>query len=344
MFSFFKDDLAIDLFIDMGTANTIISAKDKGVVMNEPSVVAYSEISPGKRRIVAVGLDAKEKVARTPGNLTQAKPLKQSVISDFDITETMLSYYLSRPEVLKCSKKPTTVMSIPMNVSDVEKEALIEAAQKAGARKVHLVEETLVAAVGAGIDIMQAKGSMLIDIGGGTTEIVIIALTDIVFGKTIRVGGYKMDEAIVQYMKEKKRLIINEQTAENLKMENGTACPKKDIRSCQVTGRDVDSGLTKTIEVTSDEVGQAMDSCIQEIINEIHQSLENTPPELVSDIIESGIILTGGGALVRDIDFRIENEIRLPVKVARSPLTSTAQGGEVIMKNRELLEKLIIEI
>lgn len=345
MLSLFRDPLDADLFVDIGTANTLVASKKDGVLVNEPSVVAYNEVSTEKKDIIAVGAKAKELVKKTPGNITQSKPLKTGVISDFKITETMLEYFLSRPELKKvANNSPNLIMSIPHGINDVEKVALIDAAKSAGAKKVNLVDEILVAALGAKIDIQQAKGSMMVDIGGGTTNIAIIALNDIVFGTTIKVGGYKMDEAIKQYLKEKKRLIVSEQAAEDIKINIGTACPKKDIRTITITGRDCDSGLPKNISVTSDEIGEAIDHCIQEIINEIHATLENTPPELVSDVIESGIVLTGGGALVRDIDFRIENDIRLPIRIAENPILTTALGGEILLNNRTLLEKLKQEI
>lgn len=343
MFSFLRDATDVDLFIDIGTSNTFVAAKNKGIIANEPSVIAYNEMSPGKKNIVGVGLEAIKLVSLSPGNITAARPLKNGIISDYKITEVMMKYYLSLPEVRKVSRHPNVILSIPYNATDVEKEALVDAAKQAGSKKVHLMENSLVAAIGAELNIQSAQGCMLVDIGGGSTEIAIISLSDIVYGKIVRTGGSKMDFTIKQYLKEKKSLIISEAAAEKIKVELGTACPKKDIRYGQVSGRDAETGLIRSIEISSDEIGDAMSHHIDEIINEIHHTLENTPPELVSDIIESGIVLTGGGALIRDIDFRIENEIRLPVHISQNPLAIVAMGGNIILKNKDLIEKLSID-
>jgi len=346
MFSFFKDEGATvaDYYIDLGTANTLIAARGRGVVVNEPTLIAYSEVSPGKRKVVAVGLDARDKIAKTPGNLTGLRPLKDGVIADFDTTETMLRYFLSRPGMKALFSRPRIVISLPYGVTEVEKRAAIDAGKAAGAREVYLIDEPMAAAIGAGLPVKEAKGSMIIDIGGGTTEVAVIALADIVYCQAVRLGGHKFDEAIIEYMKKKKALILNEATAELLKVQIGTACPKKDIKTMTVTGRDYNSGLMKTLEISSEDVGNAMDGHIQGIINAIHLALEQTPPELVSDIIETGIILAGGGALIRDIDIRIQNEVRLPVRIAPDPLTTIARGGEKVLEDPELLEKIQLQV
>ncbi len=346
MFSFFKDDngSAADYYIDLGTANTLIAARGKGVVVNEPTLIAFSEVSPGKRKVVAVGLEAREKVLKTPGNITSLRPLKDGVIADYDTTEAMLKYFLAKPGLKGLFKRPKIVISLPFGVTEVEKRAAIEAGKAAGAKEVFLIDEPMAAAIGAGLPIKEAKGSMIIDIGGGTTEVAVIALADIVYCQAVRIGGHKFDEAIVDYMKKKKALIINESVAETLKVTIGTACPKKDIRTMEVTGRDYNSGLTKTMEISSEDVGNAMEDCLRDIINAIHLALEQTPPELVSDIIESGIVLAGGGALIRDIDLRIQNEVRLPVKIAEDPLTAIARGGEFVLNDPVLLDKILLEI
>lgn len=346
MFSFFKDEGATiaDYYIDLGTANTLIAARGRGVVVNEPTLIAFSEVSPGKRKVVAVGLDARDKVAKTPGNITSLRPLKDGVIADFDTTETMLRYFLSRPGMKALFSKPRIVISLPYGVTEVEKRAAIDAGKAAGAKEVYLIDEPMVAAIGAELPVKEARGSMIIDIGGGTTEVAVIALADIVYCQAVRIGGHKFDEAIIEYMKKRKALILNETTAEQLKIQIGTACSKKDIQSMTVTGRDYNSGLMKTLDISSEDVGNAMDSYIQGIINAIHLALEQTPPELVSDIIETGIVLAGGGALIRDIDIRIQNEVRLPVRIAPDPLTTIARGGEKVLEDPELLEKIQLQI
>lgn len=344
MFSFLKDSRQGELFIDMGSTQTLISAKGKGVIACEPSVIAYNEMTPGKKNIIGVGFEAIKLASLSPGNITAARPLKNGIISDYKITEVMMNYFLNLESVKAIGRKPQVILATPYNATDVEKKALQDAAKNAGAKKVTLMENSLVAAVGANLNIQSAVGCMLIDIGGGTTEIAIISLSDIVYGKMVKSGGNKMDASIKHYLKVKKHLIIPETEAEKVKIELGTACPKKDIRYGLVTGRDVETGLVKTLEISSDEIGEAMSHHIDEIINEIHTTLENTPPELVSDIIESGIILTGGCALIRDIDYRIENEIRLPVKISENPISIVALGGEKVLNNKELIEKLSIDM
>ncbi|GIL17391.1 MAG: rod shape-determining protein [Oligoflexia bacterium] len=346
MFSFFKaeEPSGADIYVDLGTANTLIAARGKGVIINEPTVIAYNEVSPGKRKVVAVGQEAKDTVARTPGSIMAYRPLKDGVIADFETTETMLRFFMNQPGMKSFWRKPRIVISLPYGVTDVEKRAAIDAGKSAGAKDVILVDEPMCAALGAGLPIKDPKGSMIIDIGGGTTEVAVIALADIVYCQAVRVGGHRLDQAIVDYMKKKKNLIISEFVAEELKVAIGTACPKKDIKSMNVTGRDVDSGLNRTIEITSEDIGNAMDDSIKEIINAIHAALEKTPPELVSDIIEEGIVLAGGGALIRDLDIRLENEIRLPVRIAESPLLAIARGGEKALSDPDLLEKIRLEV
>lgn len=345
MFGFFKDDgSAADLYIDLGTANTLIAAKGKGVVLNEPTLIAFSEVSPGRRKIIAVGLEARDKIQKTPGNISSLRPLKDGVIDDFDTTETMLRYFLSRPAVKARGGKPRVIISLPFGVTEVEKKAVVDAGRSAGAKEVFLIDEPMAAAIGAGLPIKEARGSMIVDIGGGTTEVAVIALADIVYCETVRVGGNRLDECILDYLKKKKNLIIPEPIAEQLKINVGTACPKKDIRTTEISGRDTGSGLNRSIELTSEDVGNAMDDAIRDIINAIHKALENTPPELVSDIIESGIVLVGGGSLIRDLDLRLQNEIRLPMRVATNPLIAIAVGGEAVLGDPELLDKIRLDV
>jgi rod shape-determining protein MreB and related proteins len=345
MFSFFMDEgFAADVYVDLGTANTLIAARGKGILINEPTLIALSEVTPGKRKVVAVGAEAKQRMANTPGNITSLRPLKDGVIADFDTTETMLIYFLSRPGMKSLFSRPRLIISLPFGVTEVEKRATVEAGKAAGAKEVFLVDEPMAAAIGAGLPVKEAKGSMIIDIGGGTTEVAVIALADIVYCQAVRIGGHRFDEAIIDYLKKKKQLIITEGVAESLKITLGTACPKKDIRSASVSGRDYKSGLVKSIEITSEDLGNAMEDCFREIIHSVHLALEQTPPELVSDIIESGITLSGGGALVRDLDLRIQNEIRLPVRVADNPLTTIARGGEMLLEDQDLLNKIRLSI
>lgn len=346
MFSIFKDQgpIGADYYVDLGTANTLIAARGKGLLINEPSLIAYSEVSPGKRKVVAVGREAQEKVALTPGNIIAHRPLKDGVIADYETTETMLIHFMNRPGMKSFMSRPKMVISLPYGVTEVEKRAAIDAGKAAGAKDVILIDEPMAAALGAGLPIKDPKGSMIVDIGGGTTEVAVIALADIVYCEAVRMGGHKFDEAIIQYLKSVHKIIINDMTAEKLKVELGTATPKKDIKSMMVNGRHIDNGLPVQVEISSEDVGRALDDCINTIIDSIHRALENTPPELVSDLIESGIVLAGGGALIKNIDQRLQNEIRLPVRIASEPLLAIARGGEMVLSDPELLEKITLPV
>lgn len=343
---FFKDEAgtAADLYVDLGTANTLIAARGKGIVLNEPSLIAYQQTSPGKKRVIAVGTDAKEKLANNPGNIFPQKPIRDGVIADFETTEVMLQHFLSQPGVRSAFSRPRVVVSLPYGVTEVEKKAVIQSCKAAGAKEVFLIDEPMVAAIGSGLNVRSAEGNMIIDIGGGTTEVAVIALADIVYCEAARVGGHKIDDAIIDYFRRYKKIIISETTAEYLKVSIGTAVPKKDIRTATISGRDADTGMNKSMEVSSEDVGLAMNGCIQEVINAIHRALEHTPPELVSDIIERGVVLAGGGALIRDFDLRIQNEVRLPVRIAESPLTAIAKGGEAVLSDPDLLDKIQLEV
>ncbi|KYG64666.1 rod shape-determining protein [Bdellovibrio bacteriovorus] len=343
---FFKDEAgtAADLYVDLGTANTLIAARGKGIILNEPSLIAYQQTSPGKKRVIAVGTDAKEKLANNPGSIFPQKPIRDGVIADFDTTEVMLRHFLSQPGVKSAYSRPRVVVSLPYGVTEVEKKAVIQSCKAAGAKEVYLIDEPMAAAIGSGLNIKSAEGSMIIDIGGGTTEVAVIALADIVYCEAARVGGHRIDDAIIDYFRRYKKIIISESTAEHLKVTIGTAVPKKDIRTETITGRDAETGMNKNMEVSSEDVGLAMNGNIQEVINAIHKALEHTPPELVSDIIENGVVLAGGGALIRDFDLRIQNEVRLPVRVAENPLTAIAKGGEAVLSDPELLDKIQLEV
>lgn len=343
---FFKDDsgTAADLYVDLGTANTLIAARGKGIILNEPSLIAYQQTSPGKKRVIAVGSDAKEKLANNPGSIFAQKPIRDGVIADFETSEVMLKHFLSKPGVKGVFSRPRVVVSLPYGVTEVEKKAVIGSCKAAGAKEVFLIDEPMAAAIGSGLNVKSAEGNMIIDIGGGTTEVAVIALADIVYCEAVRVGGHRLDDAIIDYFKKYKKLVISESTAEHMKVTIGTAVPKKDIRYLTISGRDADTGMNRAMEVSSEDVGLAMNSCIQEVINAIHRALEHTPPELVSDIIERGITLAGGGALIRDFDLRIKNEIRLDVRIANDPLTAIAKGGEAVLSDPELLDKIQLEV
>jgi rod shape-determining protein MreB and related proteins len=344
-FQLFKtDESAADLYIDLGTANTLISGRKKGILLNEPSLVAYSQSSPGQKKILAVGDEAKEKLKANKGNLHSLKPIRDGVIADFDSSEMMLREFLRRPQIQKAFSRPRVVVSLPYGVTQVEKKSVYDACKSAGARDVFLVDEPMVAAIGSGIPVKSAQGHMIIDIGGGTTEVAVIALADIVYCEALRMGGHKMDDLVISFMKKQKNLVINEVQAENLKIQLGSAVPKKEIVSQEVAGRDLDSGLPRSVTVTSEDIGMALNDGIEEIINAIHKAIEHTPPELVSDIIDSGITITGGGALIRHMDLRIKNEVRLNVQVAPDPLTAIAKGGEALLSDPDLLEKVQLEI
>ncbi|MFN8846175.1 MAG: rod shape-determining protein [Bdellovibrionales bacterium] len=335
---------AADIYVDLGTANTLVAARGFGIILNEPSIVAYSETSPGRRRILAIGSDVKEILNKTPGNTFLCKPIRDGVIADFDFAQEMLKHFLSRPLVQKAFSRPRVVVSLPYGVTEVEKKAVVEACLSSGAREVFLIDEPMAAAIGANLPIKSPRGSMIVDIGGGTTEIAVIALSDIVYCEAVKVGGHKMDESILDYFKKTKKLIISEPLAEELKVHYGTAVPRKNIRSTQISGRDADTGLSKTLEITSEDVGMAINDCLEVIINGIHRALEKTPPELVADLIETGLVLAGGGALIRDFDIRIQSEVRIPVKIAAQPLTAIAIGGSQVLEDPSLLSKIQLEI
>ncbi len=344
MFSFFRSDSsAADLYMDLGTANTLIAARGVGVVLNEPSVVVFSA-QGNKKKILGVGLDAQKVLDKTPGHVSVRKPVREGVIADFDLTHEMLQVFLNRPQVKKLYSRPRMVVSLPFGVTEVEKKAVVEACEKAGCKKVFLIDEPMASAMGAGIKVKSAEGNMIIDIGGGTTEIAVIALSDIVYCEGIRIGGHKIDEDIISYMRSKKGLVINDALAEELKIKLGTAMPKKNIQKLMVQGRDIEKGLLKSIEISSEEVGEAMNAGINEILRAVHKALEQTPPELISDLMENGIWIAGGGAVIRDLDLRIQNEVRLPVHIADEPLTAIARGGMLVLDDPDLLEKIEISL
>jgi rod shape-determining protein MreB len=338
--SFFEKSHTADLYIDLGTSNVLITIKDQPDVINEPSLIAYSELSPGKRKIVAVGAEAREKVEKTPGNIFASRPLVAGAVTDLEITEAMIRHYLSRPKVKSRFSRPRVIMSVPYGVTEVEREALRKAGLAAGAREVYLVDEPIVSAIGAGLPISEAKGSMIVDLGGGSTEVGVMALADIVFCRSIRIGGHSMDEEIVQFMRNSKGLVITEAVAESIKKTVGTATPKVDVKTTQAHGRDTHTGLTRTTSVNSQEIGEAIQGCVQQIIRAIQETLENIPPELVSDVIDRGLYLSGGGAMLANLGKKIELEVKLPVKIVSHPQMTMAEGGRQLLKDPSLLERV----
>lgn len=342
MFNFIKKSNAgADLYIDLGTANTLVVAHGKGLIVNEPSVVAYTEVS-GKKKILAVGAEAKEKMGRAPGNMVVTHPLVDGVIADLDVTETMLRYFLQKPGVLKFYKKPEIVISLPFGVTDVEKKACIQAGISAGAKKVFLIDEPMASAVGAGLKVNEPKASMIIDIGGGTTEVAVISLFGIVHCEAVRVGGHRFDRDIVDYIKKNFNMVIGDQSAEKVKLEVGTAIEDREELKTTLKGIDAATGLPRSIEISSRDIGRAMNNSITAIIEAVHRTLENIPPELVSDIIQDGIVLAGGGALIRDLDERMRREVKVPIRLADNPLLTIAKGGEEIIASKDFLEKVMI--
>lgn len=333
-----------DVYVDLGTANTLIAVRGKGIVLNEPSQVMVSETNIKKRKVLGIGLEGVEISKKNPGHIVTIKPIRDGVIADFDATQTMLKHFLAK--VLKSSTvaRPQVVVSLPYGVTEVEKKAVVQACRSAGARRTILIDEPMAAAIGAGLPIKEASGQMIIDIGGGTTEIAVIALADIVYCEPLRIGGHKFDEAIIRYMKDMKKLIVDENTAEYLKIQLGTALPKKNIISLEIEGRDLDSGFNRKQMISSEEIGLALSDSIQAIVHGILNALENTPPELVSDIIGNGIVLAGGGALIKELASKIETEVRIPVRVAPNPLTAIALGGEKALSDPDLLDKIQLEI
>lgn len=333
-----------DIYIDLGTANTLIAVKGKGIVLNEPSQVMVTENNLKRRKILGIGLEGVEIAKKNPGHIVTIKPIRDGVIADFDATRALLKYFIGKVIKKNSLSRPSIVVSLPYGVTEVEKKSVIETCRSSGASKTYLIDEPMAAAIGAGLPIKAASGHMIIDIGGGTTEIAVIALADIVYCEALRLGGHKFDENIMRYIKETKNLVISEKTAEYLKIELGTALPKKNIISCEIEGRDLDTGFTRKQVVTSDEVGQALSDSIQQIVHGILNALENTPPELVSDIIGNGITLAGGGALIKELSAKIESEVRIPVRVAHEPLTAIAIGGEKVLSDPELLDKIQLEV
>ncbi len=334
----FSNDLAIDL----GTANTLVYLKGKGVVVSEPSVVAVQKDGVGQKRVLAVGTEAKNMLGRTPGNIVAIRPMKDGVIADFDITEEMLRYFIRKIHDRKALVRPRIVICVPSGITQVEKRAVRESAESAGAREVYLIEEPMAAAIGAGLPITEASGNMIVDIGGGTTEVAVISLAGIVYANSVRVGGDKMDEAIVQYVKRKYNLLIGDRTAEAIKVGIGEAYPSQERRTFEVKGRDLVSGIPKTQEINSDEMREALSEPINAIVEAVRNALERTPPELAADIVDKGIVLAGGGALLKNLDILLREETGLPVVIAEDPLSCVVLGSGKVLDELGLLRQVAV--
>jgi rod shape-determining protein MreB and related proteins len=333
LFSFFSSDLAIDL----GTANTLVYARGRGLVVSEPSIVAINRVT---NKIEAVGREAKEMLGRTPGNIVAIRPMRDGVIANFEVTERMLQHFIRQAHHGKTWVSPRVVIGIPSEITQVERRAVEDSAHRAKASEVYLVEEAVAAAIGAGLPITEPGGNMIVDIGGGTTDVAVISLSGIVYSSSLRVAGNAMDEAIMQYIKRKYNLLIGERTAESIKMELGSAYPLDKPISREVRGRNLIEGIPKTLTVTDEEIREALADSVAAIVNVVRIALEKTPPEISADIFERGMILTGGGALVKNFDKRLAIETGLPVSVAEEPLLSVVLGAGQMLTDFDLLRRL----
>jgi len=340
LFNVFSSDLAIDL----GTANTLVYVKNKGIVINEPSVVAvYRNPRTNRDEVLAVGGEAKQMLGKTPGSIRAVRPMKDGVIADFEITEHMLSYFIAKAHNRKTLIRPRVIVCVPFGITEVEKRAVRDSAKAAGAREVHLVEEPMAAAIGAGLPIRDPSGNMIVDIGGGTTEVAVISLAGIVLSESIRIAGDKMDEAIVQYIKRKFNLLTGEQTAEQIKINIGNAYKLPEELKMEVKGRDLVSGIPKTVEITSEQIREALDETINAIIDAVRTALERTPPELASDIVDKGIIMAGGGAMLRSLDVLLREVTGLPVTRAEDPMCAVVLGAGKVLDDEKLLKEIEID-
>jgi len=344
--SFFKKlkgFLSTDIAIDLGTANTLVYVKGMGIVVNEPSVVAILKDSRGQRKVIEVGKAAKDMLGRTPGNIQAIRPLKDGVIADFEVTQVMIRQLIKKAQQKKTVFRPRIIICIPYGITEVEKRAVKEAALSASAREVHLIEEPMAAAIGAGLPITESSGNMVVDIGGGTTDVAVISLGGIVFSRSARVGGDKMNESILNYIRRKYNLAIGERTAEIIKLKVGNAYPPNKESTMEVKGRDLLAGVPKTIEVGSDEIREALSETVNSIVEAVKITLERTPPELASDIVDKGIVMTGGGALLRNLDILLREETGLPVFLSEDPLAAVALGAGIALENLDLLKGVTLD-
>lgn len=333
LFGIFSSDIGIDL----GTANTLVNVKDQGIVLREPSVVA---VKAGTNEVLAVGDDAKRMLGRTPGNIVAIRPLKNGVIADFEITEAMLRHFIQKAHNRRGVARPRVVVAVPSGITEVEKRAVKESSLRAGACEVYLIEEPMAAAIGVGLPVQEASGNMIVDIGGGTTEVALISLSGIVYSRSVRVAGDELDEAIVQYMKRAYNLMIGERTSEEIKIRIGSAHKMGKEMSMEVKGRDLIAGLPKTITVTSEEIREAISEPLNTIIDSVRVTLERCPPELSADLVDRGMVLAGGGALLRGLDKLLSEETGLPVHVADDPLSAVAEGAGRVLNELSFLRKV----
>ncbi len=332
---YFSNDLAIDL----GTANTLVYVRNQGIVVREPSIVVINQLT---NRIEAVGAEAKEMLGRTPGNIQSIRPMKDGVIADFEVTERMLEYFIQKAHNRRMYVHPRIVIGVPSEITQVEKRAVKDSAMRAGAAEVYLVEQAMMAAIGAGLPITEPSGNMIVDIGGGTTDVAVISLAGTVYSRSVRIAGNEMDDAIIQYFKRKYNLLIGERTAEQIKMDIGSAFTLKEELRQEIKGRDLVEGVPKSLEVTDDEIREALAEPVSTIVEAVRMALERTPPELSADIIDKGIVLSGGGSMLRGLDQRLRNETGLPVVLAEDPLSSVVLGTGRVLEDIDLLRKVSI--
>ncbi len=335
--SVFSNDLAIDL----GTASTLIYVKGKGIICNEPSVVAVKRNGRGKR-VLAVGKEAKAMLGRTPGNIAAIRPLKDGVIADFEVTEEMLKFFIKKVHNRNFMVRPRIIVGVPSGITQVEKRAVRESALSAGANEVYLIEEPMAAAIGSGLPITEPSGNMIVDIGGGTTEIAVISLAGIVQAKSIRIGGDKLDEAIVQYIKRKYNMSIGTGVAEQIKISLGLSLPDDERKSIEIKGSNLVTGIPTTMEIWNEEIREAVNESVNAIVESVKQVLEVTPPELAADLVDKGIVLAGGGALIRNLDVILREETKLPVTIADDPLTCVVRGAGKVLDEIKLLKEVTI--
>ena len=336
LFSLFSSDLAIDL----GTANTCVYARGKGIVLNEPSIVAINKVTG---RTEAVGREAKEMLGRTPGNIVAIRPMRDGVIADFEIAEKMLTYFIKKAHNRTVWVRPRIVIGVPSEITQVEKRAVKDSAYRAKASEVHLVEEAMAAAIGAGMPVTEPSANMIVDIGGGTTDIAVISLAGIVYSKAVRVAGNEMDEAIIQYIKKTYNLLIGERTSETIKMKIGSASGLGDRITMEIKGRHLVEGVPKTITITDEEIREALADTVRVIVDAVRVALERTPPELSADIVDRGIVLTGGGSMLKNLDKRLREETGLPLALAEDPLASVVLGAGRMLSDFGLLRKISID-
>jgi rod shape-determining protein MreB len=346
LFDFILGKFSNDLAIDLGTANTLVYVRGKGIVLNEPSVVAVHMNAKGEKKVLAVGAEAKKMLGRTPGNIVAIRPMRDGVIADFDITEAMLRHFILSVHNRRALVRPRIIVSIPSGITQVERRAVRETVESAGAREIYLIEEPMAAAIGAGLPITEPISSMVVDIGGGTTEVAVISLSGVVYSKSVRVAGDKIDDEIVQYLKRKYSLLIGERSGELIKTTIGNAYPDSggEVRKMEIKGRDLISGIPKIVEINSDEIRDAITEPISIIVDAIRDALENTPPELAGDIVDRGIVLTGGGALLKNIDLLIREETGLPITIADDPLSTVARGAGIALDQLDTLKEVTFQV